>query len=249
MPSLLNIAIFMAFLVGTFSLCGSACAGPQDELLNDAIAGDGFDGESDALDGEPPQEIPPGPTAQRAIEDLIHEPTEEDPDFDEPDVLRGDFDLDGVLDLDRDLRMLHDQIGQPDPDLTYDLDGDGLVTEADTRYWIEKIRGTFIGDVNLDHRVNSTDLTIAHQTANFGTGEPANWSTGDFNGDGVFNQKDMDFIDMSVYEQPSPRRSATESTVPEPIMLSLVGMGLVFLLLTYTAVQGNRQMKLNPADK
>ena len=178
--------------------------------------------------------------AESDVNELIHHP--ESSDYDEHDIVRGDFDRDGTLDLTKDLRMLRVQIDSDKPDLLYDLDGDGVVTESDIAFWIERIRGRLIGDFNLDNRVDSSDLVDAHKFAKFKTGEEADWSMGDANGDRVFDSLDEKLIQMSGnYEAtPSPRRSAA-SAVPEPILLSLVGMGLVFLLLAYTALQGQRQ--------
>lgn len=170
---------------------------------------------------------------------LIHNPDFED-GSDEIRPLRGDFDLDGVLDEDKDLRLLAKHVGRMDADLSYDVNGDGEVTQDDTRFWIEKIRGLLIGDANHDRRVNSSDVTTAFEAAKFQTGEPASWSTGDWNGDGFFDEADMDFMLMGGAYEKVPRQPATSNGVTEPIFLSLIGMGLVFLLLAYTAIQGQK---------
>ena len=88
------------------------------------------------------------------------------------------------------------------------------------------------------------DLPGSQRRVNLGpnTGYGRLVPMGDANGDRVFDSLDEKLIQMSGnYEAtPSPRRSAA-SAVPDPILLSLVGMGLVFLLLAYTALQGQRQ--------
>ena len=213
--------------------------------IEDADADSGFESaDTDAPVEETPYRLPSDsslPEAEESdVNELIHHP--ESRDYDEHDIVRGDFDRDGTLDLTKDLRLLRVQIDSDNPDLSYDLDGDGAVTESDTAFWIERIRGRLIGDFNLDNRVDSSDLVDAHKFAKFKTGEEADWSMGDVNGDRVFDSLDEKLIQMSGnYEAPpSPRRSAA-SSVPEPILLSLVGMGLVFLLLAYTALQGQRQ--------
>ncbi len=261
MPRLFTIATILAAFTGIAGIGASTIhASPQstdaqsvvDENLfgevsavEDVESDTGFEStDTDVPLEEPAYQLPSDSSHSENVEsdvnELIHHP--ESGDYEEDDIARGDFDRDGTLDLTKDLRLLRVQIDSDNPDLSYDLDGDGAVTESDTTFWIERIRGRLIGDFNLDNRVDSSDLVDAHKFAKFKTGEEADWSMGDVNGDRVFDSLDEKLIQMSGnYEAPaSPRRSAV-SSVPEPILLSLVGMGLVFLLLAYTALQGQRQ--------
>jgi len=259
MPPLFTNAIFCAAIVGFAGYSGSlahaspqtADAGDRENLFHDAAeldeseADTGFDSvETDVVAEDIPFDLPSDDgdveIDESNVNDLIHHP--EGDDFNDDEPVRGDFDRDGILDLTKDLRLLRDQIESDTPDLSYDLDGDGQVAASDTTFWVERIRGRLVGDLNLDNRVDSTDFVDAHKFAKFKTGEEADWRMGDVNGDRVFDSLDEKIIHMSGnYEaKRSPRRSAV-SSVPEPILLSLVGMGLVFLLLAYTALQGQRQ--------
>ncbi|MEM8680669.1 MAG: hypothetical protein AAGF97_15075, partial [Planctomycetota bacterium] len=92
-------------------------------------------------------------------------------------TLPGDFNQDGNLDA-TDIDLLFDGIA--DQDLDFDLNGDGLLDEADVRFMVEDLIGTRLGDANLDFVVDGTDFLIWN-THKFSTG--TGWASGDFNGD------------------------------------------------------------------
>ena len=47
------------------------------------------------------------------------------------------------------------------------------------------------GDANEDGRFNQLDIVMALQGGKYMTGEPADWSEGDWTGDGLFDQLDL----------------------------------------------------------
>jgi hypothetical protein len=254
MPLRFTLVMLMAIIIGQLSFGQSTLS---DELAGDSVDVSAIEDETSPEDlqiTDPPTNEsrltdddghPADPESNRNVIDLIHPGIATD-GLDELAPLRGDFDLDGILDVNKDLRMLKKQIDKSDPDMCYDLNQDGKVTIEDTRYWIERIRGISVGDANLDHRVDSGDFTSVFEAAKYRTGEPATWETGDFDGDGKFDNADMKFVELGgAYERP-PRQSVASSRVREPIVLSLVGMGLVFLLLAYTAFQGQKQVLQQP---
>ena len=47
------------------------------------------------------------------------------------------------------------------------------------------------GDANEDGHFNTADIGQVILSNKYGTGKPADWSQGDFNGDGLFDQLDL----------------------------------------------------------
>lgn len=93
----------------------------------------------------------------------------------------GDFDADGDFSA-SDLDMMWAAISRStNQDLAqYDLNDDDQLDELDAIHWIEKIKGTKQGDVDLDGDIDFADfLTLS---AHFGARD-ATWSTGDLNAD------------------------------------------------------------------
>ena len=99
----------------------------------------------------------------------------------------GDFDGDGDLDCD-DVQQLGAAIQGNSTDTTFDLDGDMDVDIDDLNYWITDIKGTELGDANLDFVVDGADFQIWNQNK-FQSG--TSWCTADFNADGVTDGRDL----------------------------------------------------------
>jgi hypothetical protein len=90
----------------------------------------------------------------------------------------------GAADIDAVYAHLGDTTGR------YDLNGDGLVNQADVDYLVRNILQTNYGDVNLDSCVDYLDYQV---TLNHWQVTGAGWASGDFNGDGV-----TDFLDFKM---------------------------------------------------
>jgi hypothetical protein len=97
------------------------------------------------------------------------------------------------------------------------------------------IRGTKMGDANLDGVVNDDDVTIVGAT--YGMTEGATWALGDFTYDGAVNDDDVTLIgalyDPSAAPLPAPVASAgAVAAVPEPSTALLLVIAAAGLLLT-----------------
>ena len=75
-------------------------------------------------------------------------------------------------------------------DLMLDLTGNSRIDLGDVRMLVWNILDTSFGDANLDGVVDTTDEAIVN--ANFGN--PGGWADGDFNGDDVVDQLDLDIL-------------------------------------------------------
>jgi hypothetical protein len=91
------------------------------------------------------------------------------------------------------------------------------------------IRGTRIGDVNLDGVVNDDDVTIV--SATYGQTTGATWALGDLTYDGAVNDDDITLLG-ALYDPSAPPLGGAPAggvaAVPEPaswLMLTLGGLG------------------------
>jgi hypothetical protein len=91
---------------------------------------------------------------------------------------RGDVDASGATDA-ADIDYLRSHIGG-EATWLLDLDGDGLLSDADEQVLIGTIFSTVPGDANLDGRVDATDAAMLAG----GFGGFGGWAVGDFDGDG-----------------------------------------------------------------
>ena len=139
----------------------------------------------------------------------------------------GDFDGDGDVD-DDDIDILCANMGGDVG--TYDMDGDLDVDEDDMIFHVENLVelqdgsgrvGTKRGDMNLDGFVNATDLAIMQPT--FGLSGQM-YADGDLNCDGVVNGTDLAILASNI------GFAAPTGAVPEPLTLSLLGIGAASLL-------------------
>ncbi len=77
----------------------------------------------------------------------------------------GDFNGDGVIDA-TDMDLLTNEVVMGNNPISYDLNDDSLVNEADRTVWVETIKNTYYGDANLDGEFNSSDLVQVLGAAN-----------------------------------------------------------------------------------
>jgi len=79
------------------------------------------------------------------------------------------------------------------------------------------------GDVNLDHLVNQNDLNVV--LGNWQNTVGVGYATGDVNLDGIVNQNDLNQI-LGAWQNSinAPAGAALGALVPEPGMLSLIGV-------------------------
>ena len=121
--------------------------------------------------------------------------------------LLGDFNGDGTLDC-VDANLMSNAVANNLQDASYDLDGDGQVDQDDLTMWIEDIKGTLIGDADLNGVVDGQDYILWNQNKFTATSD---WCRGDFNGDGLVDGQD--FIAWNGNKFTSADGVAT---VPEP---------------------------------
>ena len=142
----------------------------------------------------------------------------------------GDFDEDGDIDAD-DIDILCANMGSLDL-ATYDLDGSGVVDEADMIFHIETLveydtdgdgtpdgQGTHQGDFNLDGVVNATDLQL--MKSSFGL-SGVGYALGNANCDTVVNATDLQILKAKF--------GLVASAVPEPATLTMLVLGACGLM-------------------
>ena len=104
----------------------------------------------------------------------------------------GDFNRDGILDA-FDIDLLSAEIRDGGQNLAFDVDGNGDVDIADHQYWVAELKGTYLGDANLDGTFDSADFVLAFQRGQYEDQEILNsgWEDGDWNTDGDFDSSDF----------------------------------------------------------
>lgn len=106
--------------------------------------------------------------------------------FHEPQSVPGDLTDDGIVDAqDIDLAFLAVKDGTSDP--RFDLNVDGDVNMVDVDYLVRVILNTEYGDINLDGKVGTRDLSLLALAFNSEGG----WGEGDTNGDGLVGIADL----------------------------------------------------------
>jgi hypothetical protein len=105
-----------------------------------------------------------------------------------PSAIPGDHNRDGLLDL-ADVTLQIDAIRGADSQ--FDLNQDGQIDQGDLETWIRTLKGTWIGDADLDGYFDSHDLIVVLSEGKYENGLPATWSQGDWNGDRRFATSDL----------------------------------------------------------
>ncbi len=144
-------------------------------------------------------------------------------------VLVGDYNSDKMLnapDLDLQAAAIASDAHPP----LFDLTGDGRVDSADRLHWVKQLKGTWIGDSNLDGEFNSGDLVGVFAAGKYESGESASWGEGDWDANLQFDSGDLvvAFADGG-YEQgelPAPG----ENAVPEPSSCLLMAIASFIFL-------------------
>ena len=138
----------------------------------------------------------------------------------------GDFDGDGDIDAD-DIDALGAAVQAGSLDLAFDMDGNGLVEQADFDLHVTTLvdtligegSGTMFGDFNLDGVVDLIDLGMVGDEYGLGTG----WATGDSNGDGA-----VDLIDLGAVGD--NYGFVATAPIPEPATMTLLALGGIALI-------------------
>lgn len=140
----------------------------------------------------------------------------------------GDFNIDGVLDID-DVDLLLPHVADEVYDRLLDANRDGLVNREDLTAWIHDLRDTWFGDANLDGEFNSSDLVSVFKAGQYEDGVlgGSTWATGDWNGDHEFDTSDLVAAFQDGGYENGPRTAV--SSVPEPSSILLIISGLAFL--------------------
>ncbi len=152
-------------------------------------------------------------------------------------ALPGDYNADGVLDAtDIDLQAAEMQKPEAEQDLArFDHNNDGVInvgaagpdesTWGDRLIWIRNLRGTSVGDANLNDVFDSGDLVDVFVAGKYATGEMASWAEGDWDGDMLFDSGDL----VLAFQDGGYVAAAAPATVPEPSTLCLLAVGICYL--------------------
>ena len=142
-------------------------------------------------------------------------------------ITPGDFDENGSLDA-NDIDLLSQAVGGSE--FRYDLNFDGVVSEADRNSWISDSSRTYYGDANLDGLFDSSDLVDVFQRNEYEDGVSLNsgWADGDWNGDQEFDSGDIVLGFQSGGYEAGPRTLI--AVVPETSSIALAFIGLLWLI-------------------
>ena len=112
----------------------------------------------------------------------------------------------------------------------FDVNADGLIDEADRRFFIRAVGNTYFGDANWDGAFDTSDLIEVLQAGEFEDDIAGNsvWSTGDWDGDGDFGARDLlKALQSGSYEA---FKAPAVATVPEPHGMTLALTSFLGLL-------------------
>ncbi|MCA9168313.1 MAG: hypothetical protein KDB23_11615, partial [Planctomycetales bacterium] len=102
----------------------------------------------------------------------------------------GDYNGDGAVDA-ADVDLLGAAMRSGAFDAKFDETGDGVVNFDDRIAWVKDIKGTWMGDSNLDGTFDSTDFVVAFTAGKYELAEAAGWEDGDWDGNGLFDSSDF----------------------------------------------------------
>jgi hypothetical protein len=114
-----------------------------------------------------------------------------------------------------DVNQLNSEIAAGTHNPYFDLTEDNKVDRDDRTVWVEDLKNTYFGDVDLNGRVDSSDLnTLA---LNWRAVDATSWGQGDFNGDSNVNAADLNHLAISWQSGVS-----AAAAVPEPPSIALL---------------------------
>ena len=141
--------------------------------------------------------------------------------------LRGDLNNDWMLSAE-DANILSIGIKASVFDSALDFNGDNLLDLADLDSWVHDLKGTYVGDANLDGEFNRRDLIELLQAGTFGLDVEAGWAEGDWTGDGRFDRSD---IVLALQDGGYGRGGlAAINAIPEPSCALLLLVGVIGIL-------------------
>ena len=146
----------------------------------------------------------------------------------------GDLNYNGELDMGdlnimtQNVTLMPDGHQASEAQLRLDMNGDDAVDVSDVHHWVTDLKGSWIGDANLDGVFDSGDFVDVFGAGKYETGESARWSEGDWSGDQIFDSEDF-IVAFQDGGYESGSRTAV-AAVPEPSSLALVGGTLVGIL-------------------
>ncbi len=135
----------------------------------------------------------------------------------------GDFNGDGQLDCE-DVDSLTLEIAAGSNNVAFDVTGDNLVNVDDLNEWVLNLKGTLLGDANLDFSVDTSDFNIWNVNK-FTAG--GGWCAGNFNGDDFVDASDFNLWNLNKFTAALrplvPNEPESEMVAREP---RAAGMGL-----------------------
>ena len=131
----------------------------------------------------------------------------------------GDFNANGILNV-GDIDLLSAELRKPTPSKWFDLNSDKLVDVNDVNVWVKDLKKTWIGDADVNLEFNSSDFVQVFTVGKYETEQPAVWSEGDWNADGIFESGDFVVAFQDGGYEMGPRTDV--AAVPEPATAALM---------------------------
>jgi len=140
------------------------------------------------------------------------------------ETLLGDYDADGEL-TEADIGYVCSAVQGGLNPVEFDLNGDEIVDLGDLEFWVERVKGTFMGDTDLNGTVEFKDFIVLSDSFGQFPGAapdpiPENysaWSFGDMNCDAAVSFGDF----LVIAENFGQSNGQTLGTVPEPSTYAL----------------------------